>query len=98
MLADLFCWSGKSDELVPGMTFETPITLTIQYADSTVTGLDESTLILSYWDGSEWTEDGITVVARDPDHNRLVVTIDHLPEFALFGKHCIFLPLVLRNY
>jgi len=81
------------------MAFDTPVTLTIEYDDSAVAGLDESTLVLSYWDGTEWTEEGITVVDLDTENNRLIVTISHLTEFAMFGTdNKVYLPLVLRNF
>jgi uncharacterized repeat protein (TIGR01451 family) len=89
----------QDDELVPGMTFDTPITLTIEYDDDAVAGLDESTLVLSYWDGTKWTEEGITVLNLDTENNRLIVTISHLTEFAMFGTdNKVYLPLVLRNF
>ena len=77
-------------------TFAQPLTLTIDYTDGDLGGIDENTLELRYWDGSGWVTDGITIVEWDTVNNRLVVTIDHLTEFALLGKYHLYLTLVLR--
>jgi hypothetical protein len=56
--------------------------------------------MLYYRSGNTWSTDGITVVERDLDGNRLVVTATHLTEFALFARereYEVYLPLVLRN-
>ena len=77
--------------------FAEPLTLTIDYTDGDLGGVDENTLELRYWDGSAWVTDGITIVERDMANNRLVVQIEHLTEFALFGQYRIHLPVILRN-
>ncbi|RLC83201.1 MAG: hypothetical protein DRJ03_17890 [Chloroflexi bacterium] len=79
-------------------TFAEPLTLTIDYTDGDLNGQDEDLLELRYWNGSAWVTDGITVVEHDKVNNRLVVTIDHLTEFALLSKYRLHLPLVLRNF
>ena len=84
------------------LTFEEPITVTIHYTGSDVAGLDENTLELRYWDGDEWSADGITVVERDTVNKRLVTRIEHLSEFALFAQEQqpqkVYLPLVLCQH
>ncbi len=86
-------------ELATGLTFNIPLTLTIDYTDAEIAGLNEGTLEVRVWNGLCWSTDGITVVSRDPAHNRIVVTVAHLSEFALVGRdvnvaHRIHLPLV----
>jgi oligopeptide transport system substrate-binding protein len=82
----------------PITTFAKPLTVTIKYTDGDLNGQDEETLEFLYWNGSAWVDDGITIVERDTLNNRLVVQIEHLTEFALFGRYRLFLPLILRGY
>lgn len=88
--------------LQPGYVFSRPITLTIEYSDEDVAGIPggEESLQLRYWDGSGWSNDGISVVQRDTAHNRLTVSIAHLTEFALLGQDVTFtyLPLIVKNH
>ncbi|MBN1318164.1 MAG: hypothetical protein JXA42_21965 [Anaerolineales bacterium] len=87
--------------LVDDFSFETGITVTLHYTDDDVVGLDEDTLMLYYWTGSEWSTVGITRVAADPVNNTVSYWLTHLTEFAQFGlpaeyDYRIFLPLVIR--
>jgi hypothetical protein len=83
---------------LPGFAFETSITVTVQYTDTDVAGLDESSLELWYWNGSQWSADGITILERDATANRLTASVAHLSKFALFGEaHQVYLPMVQRN-
>jgi len=86
---------GSGDEIT---TFVEPLTITIDYTDGDLNGQDENALELMYWNGSEWSTDGIAIVEHDKVNNRLVITIDHVTEFALFSKYGVYLPLVLRDY
>ena len=111
-----FQFAGKAFELlayqggkrVEGLTFAEPISLTIEYTDADVAGLDEKKLEVRYYDiaSKAWRTDGITMIRRDIEQNRIVVTITHLTEFALWGtpptpvdppdgkKERLYLPLV----
>jgi hypothetical protein len=84
---------------VSGLTFTTPATVTINYSDADVAGMDEATLQLNYWNGSAWSTDGITITKRDMIHNRLVATIAHLSKFAMFAEpnKQLYLPLITRH-
>lgn len=75
-----------------------PITVAIDYPASAVEGMDESTLALFYWNGAQWTASGITLIERDLVHHRLVVTLSHLSEYALFGRlpESSYIPAVRR--
>lgn len=89
----------QNDEYVPYLTLDQPVILTIEYDDNAIGEFDESMLTLTYWDGVQWTEQGITIVDRDQENNQLVVSIMHLTDFAMFGKTYIkvYLPLVIDN-
>jgi len=76
----------QDDDLQPGFVFSIPATITIQYSDSDVTGLDEDTLQLYYWDGNAWGDDGITPVERNAGQNYATFTTLHLSQFVLLGR------------
>ena len=87
----------REGALLPGLVFSAPITITIHYSDAGIATLEEETLELRYWDGEAWAGDGIAPVTRHESLNRLVVSITHLTEFALFGERPpwqIYLPVV----
>ncbi|MFA5348930.1 MAG: fibronectin type III domain-containing protein [Candidatus Paceibacterota bacterium] len=64
-------------------TFSSPVTLTFIYTDAQVSGLNEATLKVNYWDGSKWVELATTV---DSISNTLTVTVTHFTNFAIFGQ------------
>ena len=94
----------RNGALLPGLTFNSPVTVTLHYADSDVAGLDEASLVLEYWNEgtSAWEDAACGDYDRHPDGNWLAVPICHLSRFALFGeaaeKYTVYLPLTLRNY
>ena len=65
--------------------FPSPVTLVIAYDPAQLGNLNEATLTPLYWNGTTWTSDGVTVVARDVASHTLTMTIANLSEFALFG-------------
>jgi len=81
------------------LIFTNPITVFIEYTNADVINLNESTLTLYYWNGTRWASDGIVVVERDAERNRIVVTLGHLSEFALFGQitYRVFLPRLMSK-
>jgi hypothetical protein len=85
---------------LPGLEFETPVTVTIVYTESDLVGLDESSLEMWYWDGSHWSGEGITALGQDPLGNTFTAELTHLSEFALFAKRLwfVYLPAVLRGH
>jgi uncharacterized repeat protein (TIGR01451 family)/CSLREA domain-containing protein len=72
--------------LQPGFDFNAPITITLEYSPHALGNVDETTLALFYWTGSMWSASGIGVVEHDIANHRLIVTIEHLTEFALLGQ------------
>ncbi|MFN8445069.1 MAG: Ig-like domain-containing protein [Caldilineaceae bacterium] len=80
----LEAWLGN--QLLPGISFNPPLTLTLDYLASDVNGLNENQLELYYYDttSNQWSNAGMTVVERDTVNHRIVVLLSHLTEFALF--------------
>ncbi len=71
----------------PGYRFNAPITITIQYSDEDLVGLDEEALMLYHWDGAAWRDAACGAgYERHPDENWLSVEICHLTGFALLGQ------------
>lgn len=88
----------RNNNALDGLTFLQPVTLVIEYTDADVAGVDEDSLLLFFYDedNGAWSQEGITVVARDPANNRITLQITHLTEFALGAIGPIYLPLVAR--
>jgi uncharacterized delta-60 repeat protein len=89
----------QNNTAVDGFTFALPVTVAIEYTDADVGGLDEANLTLFYYNSAtgHWSDDGITVVARDLANNRITLQITHLTAFALGEPNkLIFLPQVHR--
>jgi hypothetical protein len=63
--------------------FSTPVTLTFVYTDAQVSGLNEATLKVNYWDGVKWVELTTTI---DSISNTLTVNVMHFTTFAIFGQ------------
>jgi len=76
----------RDGDLQPGFVFSKPVTITIHYSDNDVSGLDEDTLALRYWNGSVWASDGITTAERNAEQNYAAFVTLHLSQFALIGQ------------
>jgi len=64
-----------------GATFEPPMTLTLKYDPATLPqGVNESTLYIAYWDGSQWQVLPSTV---DTVAKTLTVMISHFTDYAV---------------
>jgi hypothetical protein len=87
--------------LSSSLSLSVPATITIHYNYTDVVGLDETSLLLEYWNEptSAWEDAACGPYDRYPDEDRLSVPICHLSRFALFGStgYTIYLPLVVRN-
>ena len=87
-----------------GFTFNQPVTVTLNYTDEDVAGMDENSLILYTWDQSahQFVDAATSCApassyARQPEINRLAVPICHLSEFVLGGEpYRTLLPLIAR--
>jgi hypothetical protein len=46
--------SAYTDVSTPLTTFDQPLTLTISYTDEEISGMDESSLLMYFWNGTAW--------------------------------------------
>jgi len=95
-----------------GFVFSQPLTITVNYTDSDILGLDENSLRLYFWNGNQWVDGATTCIPTSTYHlytqeNRLELAICHLSRWGMMGlrkegnggkKYYIYLPLVLRGY
>jgi len=90
-----------------GFVFQQPVTLTVNYLDGNVAGLDEDALTLQTWGGTAWMDAATTcsppsAYDRQPAANQISVAICHLSQYALVegggatADQGIYLPLVTR--
>ncbi len=93
----------QDDIKLEGFAFAHPISVTVQYGDADVIGMNEQSLTLDYWNGTAWVDAATTcsptsVYQRAPDVNRFSVAVCHLTQFGVFGipQHKLRLPLVRR--
>ncbi len=82
----------------PVTSFTEPFTLTIHYSDADIFGVDEESLVLSYWN----TETGsweVILATLDVGTNTITAVLDHLTDFAVIGESqsLIFLPTLFQN-
>jgi hypothetical protein len=74
-----------------------PYTLTLAYAQEERGPAVEDTLALYWWDGSIWSQQGLTS-SVDVAGNLITAQADHFSVFAILGEtHRLFLPLSLRS-
>lgn len=86
--------TGQPAQLAPGQTY----TIAVQYTDAEKGPAIENTLGLYWWDGNNWTQQGITSTV-DITGNIVTAQVDHFSLFAVLGKtNRVYLPLVLRSY
>jgi peptide/nickel transport system substrate-binding protein len=86
----------RDGEVLEDFSFETPITVQIDYDDADVSGLDEDNLRLLYWTGSTWDDAACGSYNRHPEENWLSVPICHLSQFGLFDRWELFIPISIR--
>jgi RHS repeat-associated protein/uncharacterized repeat protein (TIGR01451 family) len=96
----------RDGQVLNGLVFQKPVTLTTNYSDTDITGLDENSLALDYWNktSAQWQDAATTcapssIYDRHTDENKLAVPLCHLSDFALLAtptRYPVYLPLVLR--
>ena len=64
-------------------TFLKNITLAFTYTNEQIAGLNEDTLKIYYWDGTQWLVLSSTV---DKANNKVTATTDHFTYFVIFGE------------
>ena len=93
-----FTLTAYQDDLsLEHFVFDQPIMVSLSYTEADISGLNESQLQLLTFDVNtgQWSDDGITIIERNPQTNLLVVTIAHLTDFALtVPQNHLFLPLI----
>ena len=82
----------------PASNFQRPVTVSVQYGDGEIGGLDEQWLALHTWDeiNSAWEMITTTV---DLAQDRAIAQVEHFSIYALLEREhsIIFLPLVARE-
>lgn len=88
-----------NEQLLTGFTFNKPVTVTVNYTDAEIAGLDETELRLMTWDGTTWVEAACGPSERDLAANWLKTPICHLSNFAVAGPSLrqLYLPLVVHG-
>jgi branched-chain amino acid transport system substrate-binding protein len=87
--------------LESNVSISSPMTITIEYENENVAGVNASTLVLYTWTGSQWVDaDPCGGYIRDVDNNILKIIICHFSDYVLLGEreYRIYLPLVLRSF
>lgn len=91
--------------LVDGFIFKQPVTVTVDYTEESIVGLDEASLLLYFYEETtqQWVDAATTCTppstyTRNLAENSFTVQICHLTEFAVFGQTLpkLYLPLVIR--
>ena len=65
-------------------SFDESMTITMTYTDDQVSGFDESSLQIQYWDATAWEWVGLSTIINT-DTNTLTATTDHFTYFAIIG-------------
>jgi len=93
---------GLAFALVPNLTLSEPVTITINYRDSDVEGMDEDELKLyNYdWASHSWIEASpCGGYVTDTVNDILQAIVCHFSDYALVDwPYVIYLPLTLRNF
>ena len=93
---------GLAFALVPNLTFSEPVTITINYRDSDVEGMDEDELKLyNYdWPSHSWVEaNPCSGYVTDTVNNILQAIVCHFTDYALVDwPYTVYLPLTLSNF
>ena len=87
--------------LIPNMVFSVPVSVTIQYRDEDVVGMDEDRLrMYNYnWGTNTWTDaDPCGGYLRDPENNVLTAIICHFSDHALADwLYKVYQPLITNE-
>jgi len=82
----------------PLSQFGQPVTITIEYTAQSIGDIDPTTLMLYWWNGSQWTMQGITLISHSG--NTITFTTTDTGRFALLGEpepEELYLPVTLRQ-
>jgi len=82
---------------LPDYAFATPITITVEYSEGDLGLGGDDDLVIRYWNGATWSDEGLVVIDHDAEANRVTFSTAHLSYFALLGQvETVFIPVVLR--
>jgi hypothetical protein len=82
---------GTPIELASGAAYS----VSISYADIELGVMDENTLALYYWDGTNWVKDPTSHF--DPSSHTISATPNHFSNWAVMGQFIgVYLPIVQR--
>ena len=102
---DLSAYLGN--DVLEGLAFLLPVTVTIRYTDTDIIGILESGLRLYYWDGSTWQDAADTcsppsTYFLDTVNNVMRIAICHLTEWNIQGPDTlpfkVRLPLAVKFF
>lgn len=92
-LTAVYSSTAQPAQLVLGSTY----TITIRYTEEEQGAAIEDTLALYWWDGSKWSQEGITSTV-DVTNNILAAQAKHFSLFTVLGEtHRVYLPLVMKE-
>lgn len=88
----------KGTVTAPDLQLTEPMTLTIDYSQAALDGLDERFVqLVGRDDATEaWSSAGITLISRDTANNRLIYQVARLGQLSLAAPTPTFLPLLNR--
>jgi peptide/nickel transport system substrate-binding protein len=87
-----------SGTLVPTPTFQQPITITLHYNEEALGLVNETDLLLLWWDGADWVDAACGPYQRDLIDNILTVPICHFSQFTIGGTVSAGLVVDGTNY
>lgn len=84
----------ESDGSPVDLTFDPPLQMTITYVNLPII---ESTLILYYWNGTNWEDAACGAYIREPEINTITIPVCHFSQFQLGGETLrSYLPTITR--
>jgi hypothetical protein len=93
----------RGDQPLPDLAFNSPVTVTIEYSDYDLRAVtDEARLNLQTYAGGDWSEASLTCepplpYSRDPDNNRISLSVCNSGLFGLFGPtQEVLIPTVIH--
>ena len=92
--------SQHAIRLETNVSISAPMTVTIQYNDADIVGIDEATLRFYTWNGSQWVDaQPCGGYLRDSTNNVLQAIICHFSDYVLLGesKWSVYLPIILKG-
>lgn len=97
-LGPIFFIEAEDEEGTSVTSFSNPFSITVDYNEGDLNGIEEDSLTMAYWDtaAEEWQTIATEV---DTQTNRIISTLDHLTTFAVLeqvGDHRIYVPLLIR--